>query len=171
MVLQSSQFHAPISPPPPPPPPSRLLDTVMLRQCSEFHRAYADILYSWQLLDQRAEILKFKVTPSLDAHQEQIGFVNWCKACGNKVQGPTCKDSHSYTFNCSICNLSVKGERGARERERERVFFSPCVAGSSTFCLMCGHGGHGKHMLEWFSKYKHCPTGCGCCCLEASGWS
>lgn len=42
--------------------------------------------------------------------------------------------------------------------------------GSSSFCLLCGHGGHAKHMMDWFAKYSHCPAGCGCCCLEASGW-
>ena len=82
----------------------------MLRQCSEYHRSYADILYSWQLLDQRAEILKFQVTRTLDTIQQQIGFANLCKVCGAKVQGPACKTSHCFAFNCSICNLSVKGK-------------------------------------------------------------
>ena len=43
--------------------------------------------------------------------------------------------------------------------------------GSSTFCLSCGHGGHSKHMMEWFSKYSTCPAGCDCSCLESSGWT
>lgn len=81
----------------------------MLRQCSEYHKSYADILYSWQLLNQRAEILKFQVTRTLDTVQQQIGFANICKVCGEKVQGPSCIKSHCYAFTCSICNLSVKG--------------------------------------------------------------
>lgn len=81
----------------------------MLHQCSEYYRSYTDILYSWQLLEQRAEILKFKVTPTLDLIQQQICFVNVCKVCGDKVQGPSCTKSRCYTFTCSICNLSVKG--------------------------------------------------------------
>ena len=43
--------------------------------------------------------------------------------------------------------------------------------GCSNFCLSCSHGGHAKHMLDWFSKYSVCPAGCGCRCLEASGWT
>lgn len=85
----------------------------MLHQCSEFHRSYADILYSWQLLDQRVEILKFQVMPTLDTIQQEIGFRNVCRGCGDKVPGPSCSKSHPpcFAFTCSICNLSVKGVR------------------------------------------------------------
>ncbi len=43
------------------------------------------------------------------------------------------------------------------------------ITGSSNFCLSCGHGGHARHMLEWFTKYGVCPSVCGCRCLESNG--
>ncbi len=38
----------------------RLLDDLLTRKCDEYRRTYANILYSWGMLDQRAEILKFQ---------------------------------------------------------------------------------------------------------------
>lgn len=32
--------------------------------------------------------------------------------------------------------------------------------------MVCGHGGHTKHIEEWFSDMDVCPSGCGCKCLE-----
>lgn len=42
------------------------------------------------------------------------------------------------------------------------------ISGASNFCLMCGHGGHTLHMLEWFQSHELCPSGCGCHCLESN---
>lgn len=83
----------------------------MLRQCDEYHRSYADILYVWELLNQRAEILKFQLTSSPDLASQNTGFVILCRSCGDKVKGPSCARSHCYAFICSICNLSVKGKQ------------------------------------------------------------
>ena len=40
---------------------ARLLDDVLMRKCDEYRRGYANILYCWEMLDQRAEVLKFQV--------------------------------------------------------------------------------------------------------------
>lgn len=87
----------------------RLLDSAMLRQCDEYHRSYADILYAWQLLDQRAEILKFQAGQS-SSNNHKVCFVNVCRKCDGKVRGPYCEKSHCFAFTCSVCNLSVKGK-------------------------------------------------------------
>lgn len=42
------------------------------------------------------------------------------------------------------------------------------VRGTSLFCLNCGHGGHPKHIEQWFVDHPECPTGCGCRCVEVS---
>lgn len=39
------------------------------------------------------------------------------------------------------------------------------VKGLYSWCEVCGHGGHTKHLKEWFSKHSWCPTGCGHVCL------
>lgn len=48
-------------------------------------------------------------------------------------------------LKCSICRLSVRG--------------------LGMVCINCGHGGHTKHITDWFVKYKCCPLGCGCNCI------
>ena len=43
-----------------------LLDRLLIRQGDEYRRCYANILYRWQLLEQRAEVVKLQSTPSED---------------------------------------------------------------------------------------------------------
>ena len=122
-------------------------------------------------------------------------FASLCSKCErpHHVRGPTCRESHSYLFLCSICNLSVKGKPCFPCLSLLHLLHSPLSlpssimilsyywsllpyaylyhTGSSNFCLACGHGGHIKHMLEWFSKDDLCPAGCGCRCLDLSAWT
>lgn len=87
---------------------ARLLDDLLTRQCDEYCRAYANILYSWGLLDHRAEVLKHQVSKQQNRDTE-IGFASQCRKCGEMVKGPSCKTSHCFAFTCSICNLAVRG--------------------------------------------------------------
>ena len=50
----------------------RLLDSVLIRQCDEFRRCYGNILYSWGMLSQRSEVLKFQ-SHGRDKRQMEIG--------------------------------------------------------------------------------------------------
>ena len=43
-----------------------LLDPLLVRQGDEYRRCYANILYRWQLLEKRAEVVKLQSTPSKD---------------------------------------------------------------------------------------------------------
>ena len=44
----------------------RLLDAAMICQGDEYRRCYANILYHWQLLEQRAEVVKYQSKCSAD---------------------------------------------------------------------------------------------------------
>eukprot|EP00731_Ephydatia_muelleri_P020820 Em0013g547a len=129
-----------------------LMDDHLTRRSSEYQRCYANVLYCWDLLNQRAEVLKCQSETSTNIDVSDP-FVSICQKCDKShvVRGPTCREARSFVFLCSICNLSVKG--------------------SSNICIACGHGGHIKHMLEWFSKDDQCPAGCGCRCLDLSAWT
>ena len=35
------------------------------------------------------------------------------------------------------------------------------VRGLLAWCQGCGHGGHLRHIKDWFKKDRSCPTGCG----------
>lgn len=56
------------------------------------------------------------------------------------------KKSTKSILNCSIC-------------------FTP-VNGLSTYCVICGHGGHYDHLIEWFKRHDDCPSACGCRCVD-----
>ena len=63
---------------------------------------------------------------------------------GSSVRCPRC---NVFAVHCVVCSLSVRG--------------------LSSFCLVCGHGGHLAHVQEWFEGgEKECASGCGCYCKE-----
>uniref|UniRef100_T1J4A1 WDR59/RTC1-like RING zinc finger domain-containing protein n=1 Tax=Strigamia maritima TaxID=126957 RepID=T1J4A1_STRMM len=116
-----------------------------------YKKLYAEILHRWGLLQRRTQILKFvKGNPDLAWGVVLIAviteFVTKCQNCGKDVQGFRCSYCKNFSFPCAICHIAVKG--------------------ASNFCLLCGHGGHAKHMLHWFSENDSCPRGCGCLCLQ-----
>ncbi|KAL3918200.1 MAG: hypothetical protein SGILL_004350 [Bacillariaceae sp.] len=127
-------------------------DTYILR--------YAELLYAWGLLNVRAELnkhLQFPPTPyeyeCLSGEDERkttqpgVGVACLCPTCGTEVESNAsgyCQRCRDFAFRCSICDIAVRG-----------LF---------TFCETCHHGGHLNHMVEWFSKSRFCPTGCGCQC-------
>ena len=43
-----------------------LLDQLLVQQGDEYRRCYANILYCWQLLEKRAEVVKLQSKPSDD---------------------------------------------------------------------------------------------------------
>lgn len=108
-----------------------------------YKNKYADILLSWGLLRERAEVLK--CLTSSDSRSSHVGpvFGALCK-CGSEVPGSYCRHCSRHSFECTICRLPAKG--------------------STLFCMNCGHGGHSLHVREWFSAETACPSGCGCQC-------
>eukprot|EP00794_Sanderia_malayensis_P018843 gene18843-20739_t len=59
----------------------RLLDPAHSRQYDSFKKAYSDILYRWNLLTKRAEVLKFVSDVSMP--HRGLGLLNFCVACGH----------------------------------------------------------------------------------------
>ncbi|KAI0238647.1 hypothetical protein L0F63_005860 [Massospora cicadina] len=125
-----------------------------------YRMLYADTLYRWGMLVPRAELMKTLVQEG-PAHQGLVVRPT-CPRCSGPLQAPSrhpdtpspkpgwfcprCARPRGFP-RCSICNLSVKG--------------------TSSFCSLCGHGGHLDHVQEWFQTclYTECPTGCGCACI------
>lgn len=122
----------------------RLLDPTNYLHYDVYLKVYANILYRWGLRNQSAGILKHVTIPP-EGHSG-IEFGVKCHYCGNHVRGAKCETCKWQAFQCVICHTGVKG--------------------ASNFCLNCGHGGHTKHLLDWFKTEQLCPTGCGCKCLK-----
>ncbi|XP_055690509.1 GATOR complex protein Wdr59 isoform X2 [Lutzomyia longipalpis] len=106
---------------------------------------YAEMLYRWDLLVQRAKVLKYLSTPP--ESPRGVDFVTECLVCNRNSTAviPFCSNCHRPLLYCALCRLPVRGAANA--------------------CLQCGHGGHTLHMMEWFSRYDVCAAGCGCRCL------
>ena len=62
---------------------------------------------------------------------------------------PWCGKCRALVSQCALCLQPVRG-----------VY---------VWCPGCGHGGHVKHLQEWFATNKECPTGCGHKCHLAAG--
>ena len=85
--------------------------------------AYAEMLFRWELLQQRLELLK-SISQELQAHvkhtaaseQNHLGFVSLCTQCENDTTPRghrSCSSCHARLTMplCSICRLPVKGDR------------------------------------------------------------
>lgn len=84
-------------------------------------KSYADILYCFGLLSQRAQVLKYlSIAPAVACNG--VEFVTECQSCRKTTRGPFCLHCKKYLLYCSLCQLPVRGAANA--------------------CLSCGHGGH-----------------------------
>lgn len=108
---------------------------------------YAKLLYSWGRVQASTELKKHLYS----SHSSGV-FADTCSL----IFAPRSRDKsqnlkvNAYSecnrnaWQCSICTNSVRG-----------LF---------TVCFLCGHGGHLKCLMDWFSEQSVCPTGCGCSC-------
>lgn len=139
-----------------------LMDTKGMAQRDVLRLSYADMLYRWNLLDQRAEVLRFLNHQPFPADKE-VASTNIqvsCYACGTELSSndkycTQCRKVRKL-IRCCFCHILVKG--------------------LVNFCIHCGHGGHSNHMEDWFvtNQQVYCMTGCGCKCalesLEINTW-
>lgn len=109
--------------------------------------AYAEILSRWQLLVPKTKILKYISLPMLSNNPTSSGDGFWfeCWNCKHRVTSSSCNKCKKNILICTFCRLPVKG--------------------MANICIKCGHGGHLKHMSEWFQDNDVCASGCGCYCL------
>lgn len=133
-----------------------LMDTKGMAQRDALRLGYADMLYRWNLLDQRAEVLRFlnhqpfPVDKQVTSTNIQVS----CYACGTELS-----TNDKYCVQCRKVRKLIRC-----------CFCHILVKGLVNFCVHCGHGGHSKHMEDWFvtNGQVYCMTGCGCkCALEA----
>ncbi|XP_021956861.1 GATOR complex protein WDR59 isoform X2 [Folsomia candida] len=124
-----------------------VLDGSLHRFYDRYKKSYAEILFRWGLLQQRAEILKnlTEISESNTITRMGVDFSILCRSCGETSKTPYCFHCKRIVSICSICHTPAKG--------------------LSTFCPLCGHGGHANHVLSWFTDKKVCPAGCGCLCI------
>ncbi|KAF9244268.1 hypothetical protein BU15DRAFT_86169 [Melanogaster broomeanus] len=128
------------------------LDPGQLGQFACHILTYADVLFSWQLLNKRLELLKAVRTSSFVRTPPQNMNLSFDiqPACGRCGHAQSSKDeccsvcSNRQTKpSCSICRLPVKG-----------------------LARSCGQCMHITHLRCWRdNKSESCGTGCGCQCI------
>lgn len=126
-----------------------LLNPQQMTRYDQLKQHYAELLYKWNLLEQRCLVLNHITTQRGFREPYDVQFKKRCATCGVDTEDVTCVKCRQLVFRCTICELGVRG--------------------SSFFCLVCYHGGHSEHMRDWFLKKRFCPTGCGCDCLSYIG--
>lgn len=143
---------------------SSILDSQLSQeQLSEYDSLllpYADFLYRSGEFIKRAEVVKFLFQKARGrsmswnfghrwTKQVEDEFSGVCGECQTVIPAQKsvcteCKSSRKKMMWCGVCRMPVRG------------------LGMS--CVLCGHGGHMKHMLQWFKKNDGCPIGCDCNC-------
>ncbi|ORY39952.1 hypothetical protein BCR33DRAFT_719756 [Rhizoclosmatium globosum] len=156
---------------------------------SNWFENYRNILDQWQLFHERAllDISKSKLyrlasTPATSAtrssHNNRVFkmYTNNTSpnphtiSCSSRVLRHTQKISHYSSSGtapatscphckkalprCALCLMHM----GVPELQGFEGWF--------TWCQTCRHGGHAKHVQEWFRAHDGCPVaGCDCSCL------
>jgi hypothetical protein len=116
-------------------------DRAELDQCRLY---YTDLLFRWGAIEKRAELASMScATPArggsaqFDADDDGLRYGIVCARCGRVNEGKRgrstlCDLCNKMPVACSLCRLPVLGV--------------------ATFCIGCGHGGHAKHMAQWFAR-------------------
>ena len=113
---------------------------------------YASLcLLAGGLLSHRAQLLHtYLHVPYVQVQPASPGlsFEPTCSKCSrNIVNSRMCRHCNIWLYKCSLCRIPVRG--------------------LYSVCSFCGHGGHLKHMMDWFATNQECASGCGCRCAES----
>ncbi|KAJ3147784.1 hypothetical protein HDU89_005143 [Geranomyces variabilis] len=162
-----------------------LLDRGDAGQHAAWCRGYAEMLYTWGLAEQRAEVLKCVTeitplavagaTPSAMTAHVGVEFGTVCPGCGTHLT----PQSHSTPL------LPVHAAKPTKiptppwsycwRCDRKRYGLSACVVcnlparGLAAFCAVCAHGGCAGCLRRWFEEEEVCARGCGCECRKIAG--
>jgi WD repeat-containing protein 59 len=103
-------------------------------------KSYAELLYCYELLPQRAQVLKYLSIPPAPFNNG-VEFVTECQTCRKTTRGPSCLHCKKYLLYCSLCQLPVRGAANA--------------------CLACGHAGHTVSLSSLSELFSHSISSTG----------
>ncbi|KAF2348812.1 hypothetical protein FHG87_020433 [Trinorchestia longiramus] len=87
---------------------SSLLTSEMNNQCTEFKRAYCNVLYNWNLLECRTEMQQYCGRPENGAAEPE--FVCECGVCEVALRSHYCSICKRPAILCTVCQLPVRGK-------------------------------------------------------------
>jgi hypothetical protein len=72
-------------------------------------KLYAELLYSFNLLPTRAEMLKFVSVPPIIS--STVEFAAECSKCKKTSKEPSCPGCKKIMLRCAFCQLPIRGEQ------------------------------------------------------------
>ena len=92
----------------------------------------------------------------------------------NALRIQSCINCRKPLPRCCLCLTSLGTSAGTFGRSIEKsnqVNFSKRKVNPFTnwfsWCQTCRHGGHAKHLMDWFKDEVECPvSGCSCRCMS-----
>ena len=171
-------------------------DTVMASWLED----YRALLDSWRLWHHRAEFDGYhsKLDASLQPSQISISC-NYCGksvstgssgasrgrpfifggASTYKQKISSCPTCRKPLPRCALClmNMGTPSQGilpNTKPKSNTSVNEEPSKLSAAndwfTWCQTCRHGGHAKHITQWFQKHTECAvTGCTCKCMSLDG--
>lgn len=118
-----------------------------------WYYSYIDLLSKFQLWNVMAQVINLSPLQNINSiNQTSTTVYTTCGTCNRPLNGRVswiCDRCKSKPSECSVCH--------------------GVVSGLMAWCQGCYHGGHLKHMSQWYAENDYCPTGCGHMC-EISQW-
>ena len=162
-----------------------LLDSQKQWRYHAYIDAYAHLLYTWNMLNLRSELLKFNVTSTVESsalvslQRPAISFLDLGKANMNDVGTNAQALGLHFRDRCASCSSVMSRKSTSRRCQKCSMNQGPlscqlCAAfirGLSSPCLKCGHVLHDtcrKVLLSTFPEDQplECVSGCGCICTD-----
>lgn len=161
-------------------------------QVQDWINSYRELLDSWLMWTQRA-LFDVALQGRSSTRPSQSIYVS-CNFCGKtlspymqgargramqrfpgKSKMSSCPNCRKPLPRCAVCLMhmgtasgdsplrgSVGGIRNTQVTPSKTTEFDAWFA----WCQMCRHGGHSKHIVDWFEDHVECPvTSCSCRCF------
>ncbi|BES96654.1 missing oocyte, meiosis regulator, homolog (Drosophila) [Nesidiocoris tenuis] len=150
--------------------------------------SYRELLDMWRLWDHRAQFdIQHNARTSLKPEQQIYVTCSFCMKtlssnAFSRNKGPfprtkvsCCPNCRKPQPRCSICliNMGTPSQSDASNCNSNNGGMKINTFSSwYTWCQTCRHGGHSKHIIQWFEDHQECPvTGCTCRCLSLDATS
>ncbi|KRY76871.1 WD repeat-containing protein mio-A, partial [Trichinella pseudospiralis] len=135
-------------------------------------KSYLNLLSRWRLWDTHCELKLYM--PGLYCQLSRLSEALYgCAFCMQtreealasqlEVCSGYCKHCSLNMFRCILCSVSFGVTVHSRLKQQEQ---KDPTAFWFVWCCMCKHGGHKKHLNEWFKRNSKCPMPkCKCECM------
>eukprot|EP00002_Diphylleia_rotans_P034218 TRINITY_DN7336_c0_g1_i1.p1 TRINITY_DN7336_c0_g1~~TRINITY_DN7336_c0_g1_i1.p1 ORF type:complete len:915 (+),score=151.64 TRINITY_DN7336_c0_g1_i1:62-2806(+) len=102
-------------------------------------------------------------------------------ASSQKPKASSCPNCRRPLPRCAVCLLPLNTKSpkpGADTKKDDSTAASANLRNTKgniddwfTWCQTCRHGGHAKHMMDWFSSHRVCPVyDCNCPCMSLDNY-